>query len=699
VVSTAGKVLAATAVAAMLVFPQVLATRQLLAEATRSGIGYAMAGENSFFPAAGVLALFPFLMGNRTPNVFSQPWWGVWHLCEMLGYVGLVTLVLAGAAVLGSRRARRRGDRPMHGSLVRTWSWLAAGAGVFALGYYLPTYRLIHALPGLRVARCPARMLLAVDLALAVLASVAVDLLIRRAVGRRKESPAGAANGLDQAVRGLLWALPAVMVAALCATAVIAAGVHLLVPWPIPLPFAGSANDALRAVVPTNPAVWVPMIVCAATVAIGLWWLRRPADRWPMVLVLLLADLFVLTRFVDVPADLAVAENAMVSPAAALLTDRADADRPGGQAGAATGRVWGLSETYHDRPAELLLPMTSAIHGFASISTYGPWQSAEHARVLGFRITGQCRSWETLVRRNHLLSLYGVRYLLAADADRRRVIESVHTPDGPRPPAGANVVDPGRWQGPASAGAEGVLRLRTPVMWWESSVSQRVELAEAGTYRISMEVRGPAGGAANHLIADVMPIRVGRPRYVGHELALVAHPEQVTGDWRRFEWWFDLPAEWAGPAELRIHTQSERPIEVRNVALCAAPRPVPLAWQGRLPPGSAVYRDLTPGGLEPRREGEPRVHVYENRLWRRGGDVTVLDEEEVSESALERLKFDGPLTGPEGAEAVVDVSLGTGIQLPLWDAGSVCLVGAGLLAAMGGYGVFAGRRGAKKGPS
>ena len=213
-------VLAAVALALLAAAPQLAVTMEFMSTVTRQKIGLAMAGENSFFPTSAVLAFFPFLQGSRTPNFFPQSWWGSWHLCEMLGYVGLVTLVLAATAVWrgfrkGGDAARTQGKRehvftgspfcavecstaqkgePVNACsqtpaslsaslssftpLVRAWTWMLIGAGIFMLGYYTPVYGLIHKIPVLGVMRCPARMVLAVDMALATLAAVAVHVLL-----------------------------------------------------------------------------------------------------------------------------------------------------------------------------------------------------------------------------------------------------------------------------------------------------------------------------------------------------------------------------------------------------------------------------------------------------------------------------------------------------------------------------------------
>ena len=309
----------------MLAFPQIEATVGLLTQTTRRHIGYATAGENSFFPAAAVLALFPMLMGNTTPNFYPQKWWGVWHLWEMLGYVGLVTLVLAAGAVwtLYRRRSREAGDGPQAAAgedltpIVRIWTWIGLGAGLWALGYYLPTYMLIHRIPLLGVVRCPARMLVVVDLALAVLAAVAVHGVMQGGPDRPRLTEPGAGGVSPRpgaSCRRRWWGR-----------------------WRrwrrrrgwwrswrgrFRLPFAGGPAEAWAALHLANPAVWVPLVLTVATVAAIQFWIAAPARRWwAVILVLLLVDLFSVAGFVDVPADLRGGPDPDRSPAAAWMRE------------------------------------------------------------------------------------------------------------------------------------------------------------------------------------------------------------------------------------------------------------------------------------------------------------------------------------------------------------------------------------------
>ncbi len=576
--------------AAAITAPQLAASAELLMATTRQRIGYATAGENSFMPISAVLALFPMLMGSRTPNFYPQSWWGPWHLCEMLGYVGLVTLVLAAAAVWRLYRRRTDAAAGESTSLVRTWTWIGAGAGVWMLGYYLPTYRLIHAIPVLGVVRCPARMLLVADMALATLAAVGVHVAITGRPQRRVRRLARTTR------RGALVYLPAAMILTLLTVAGLGALLRAFWADKLPNPFVGGAEDMLSAVWPGSAAVWVPLATAGATAACVAVWLARPRRRWGLLAGLLVIDLFFVARFVDVPGDNSL-RRTDASPAATWLAEH-DPD--------GSYLVWGLADSYHDRASELLLPKACEATGFATISGYGPFQSPAHARLLGFTVHGHNRDWRSLVRRNHLLSLYGVRYLLASHAEHRQVIESVRVAEA-RPADGENLLHDG-WETSRADVTGDTLRLRAPALWLPASAKQYVELTGGRVCRIALNARGPDGGAANTLRAEFLP----HPGPADGETAMIVAPEQITSEWRHFEWTFRVPGGGDVSGTFKLSTMSERPIEVRDFSLRASDWERPVVLGDAVAPGERVY--VRRAELPPALSGRRGVAIYENRL-------------------------------------------------------------------------------------
>ncbi len=640
----------AVALAGVLAAPQIIATAGLLEQCTRRSIGYAIAGENSYFPPAALLFLFPMITGSRTPNFFPQQWWGPWHLCEMLGYVGLVTLVLALCAVRRMYRKPRPGngdpsaldDAQVSGlrDIVRPWTWICLGVMVWMLGYYLPTYRLIHMIPAIGVVRCPARMMLALDLGLAVLAAVAVHAV----AGHGETWPK-----LRRSIRrGALLILPATMLCAWGLLSVFALFASKYCPGQMPFPMSGGVADALAAVAPSNPALWVPFGVMFATAVAVLVFLRRPESRAPLLVVLLLADLFLISRFVNFPPPGAPAQRPERSPAARWLAENAPDDKP--------YRVWGLGDYYNDRPAELLLPKTAHALGVSTINSYGPFHTDTHAHLFGFRIFGTTRNWRRLLRRNYLLSLYNVRYILAAGGEYRRVLESVRVPRTPVPADGANLLT-GEFDLVGAEMSDGVLRLRSRFFFSQSAATQKVSLKDDTVYKISLEVRGPRGGAAHFLRAQIDQPLYGKVDFDKDPLALLVYAEQIGRRWRRFQRTFRTPPDVPEEVTFRLYTLGERPVEVRNISLRRSSPPSPLLV-APLPPGvrsgDKVYRrvaQLPP--LDPR--DEP-VAIYRNLLCRdEPAEFVPADHRKI-----ESLKWPGEAEAADICRPILDVGVRTG---------------------------------------
>src|SRR4030095_15486380 len=112
--------------------------------------------------------LAPYVMGGGDGRVFRAPYLGPPYYQEMVGYVGVLTIMLVLIAVLVKSEAR-------------TKFWVVVGIlGFFlAFGSYAPleSYRLIYYVPILNLFRVPARHLREVDFALAVLAGIGLTRL------------------------------------------------------------------------------------------------------------------------------------------------------------------------------------------------------------------------------------------------------------------------------------------------------------------------------------------------------------------------------------------------------------------------------------------------------------------------------------------------------------------------------------------
>jgi len=365
----------------------------------------------------------------------------------------------------------------------------------------------------------------------------------------------------------------------------------------------------------------VPLAMAFVTVLVVRWWMKAPGGRVAALICLLLVDLFMITRFVDVPARASV-HSGLASPAAAWLRDEAAATRP--------FRICSLARSYCDRPGELLLPKAGQAMGFATITSYGTWQSPAHAHLFAFDRYGHNTDWAWLIRRNHLLSLYGVRYILAAEPEFREVIESVKVAESGR--AGPEV-PVGRWELHNAEERSGSLRLMTPFMWRPSRAWTQVALGGGRVYTARFEARGPDGGAANYLSVWLYRDLGGGRYFGGQELSSLIGDHRIGPDWRRFEWTFRTPAETPQDVHFGLTTLSERPIEVRGVKLRESGITLPINIGRKLEAGRNVYEKVAE--FPPLNAGDRPVVIYENLLWQPG----VALQREATGADIERLKW------------------------------------------------------------
>lgn len=599
------------AVGLLVMLPQLLSSFALLSAATRQHVGFATAGENSFPPTNAVLALFPLIMGCRTPNRWVEvPWWGAWHLCETLGYVGLLTLALAGSALV---RLWRRGSGGPWSPLVKLWGCLLGAAGVLMLGYYLPpVFWLVRKLPVLNIIRAPARWLEVADMALAVLAAVGVHVLTTPSAGAANDGSPAALPGAPAVARsfrrGIMLVLPAAMVGSMA----LMAGLTLLLQGRFPErfaePFAGGPPQVWQSLRPDSPALWVPWAVLAVSAGGAILFLRRPARRSWVLLACLAFDLLLVARAVDMPGDPRAVDR--MNPATAELVKALSADEP--------FRVLHLTNDYFTQPSAALAPKLSGMFGVESLAGYGPFQTPAYAHLFGLRIFGYSRDWAWLVRRNHLLSLYNVRYILCQEP-YRAVLESVviGDPNAP-PPEGPNMAT-SAWRLERAWQDGDTLSLDRAWLFYPAVAQQEVDLAPGQVYRIELSARSPQG-AGGDLWAEVsgdvgavdFPKSPFPAAFYDESGGLLVPPEQIGRQWRHHAWTFELPAN--APARLRftVKTFSETPIEVRDVRLVATCWERPINLGGRLAAGEPVYELLA--SYERGGDAAGTIYVYRNRL-------------------------------------------------------------------------------------
>ena len=149
------------AIGLLLAAVQMFPTFELLRRSERSAATYEFFTSFSM-PKRFILSFVaPYVMGGGDGRLFRAPYVGPPFYSEMVGYVGVLAIMLAVTAVLIKPDVR-----------TKFWSVVAIVCLLLAFGGYAPFYfyKLLYYVPVLNLFRVPARHLMEVDFALAVLA-------------------------------------------------------------------------------------------------------------------------------------------------------------------------------------------------------------------------------------------------------------------------------------------------------------------------------------------------------------------------------------------------------------------------------------------------------------------------------------------------------------------------------------------------
>ncbi|HEY0431313.1 MAG TPA: YfhO family protein, partial [Pyrinomonadaceae bacterium] len=230
---TAGVILAAV---------QLLPTIELLRHSLRAAASYDFFSSFSMPPRFVLTFFAPFIMGGGDGQLFRAPYIGPAFVGEYIAYVGALTIMLALLALFLKPDTR-----------TKFW-WLVAGVCLaLAIGRFLPlnAYKLVYYVPVLNLFRVPARHLMEVEFALAVLAGRGLTALV---------SPANRARLLRTVavIGGLVFVLTC-----------------LTVSWWRP------ANFQLGRLGPVTilraPELFVPILIAGLS-AVALWYFARKRE-------------------------------------------------------------------------------------------------------------------------------------------------------------------------------------------------------------------------------------------------------------------------------------------------------------------------------------------------------------------------------------------------------------------------------------
>lgn len=371
---------------------QLVPTLLHVRECTRGQRGYMDFVENSWYPQSAVGWVLPMFFGQRTPNFFDQPYWGPSHQVEQFGYAGLMTLILAAAAVFNGWRgnAARRG-----------WVVLIVFSLLLALGLFGPICPLLYWLPGANLFRVPARALLLVNLAMAGLAGGVVDDLVGALTPQRARLRA----------KLLEWTRRPVVRAVVLIGGLVAIGLAVDIFLP-----GRERAELLLTVRPWKPAVLTPLLLLMMTLVVLRGVVRRwqrPTGIWLLAAALLI-DLGVIGWTVDVPKDAR-------RPADLLADSRREEWLPmvrgsRGRLWVVTGRQNGVPGEYVDSVAKCAANLNILEH-IQTLTDYGPLQPRTLPEALQFKPWGEALWAAELLQDSGWMRDFGVEWVLLCEPE------------------------------------------------------------------------------------------------------------------------------------------------------------------------------------------------------------------------------------------------------------------------------------------
>jgi hypothetical protein len=160
--------LAVLAVGLMLAAVQILPTVELLRNSLRASASYDFFSSFSMPPRFALTLFAPYLFGGGNGLLFRAPYVGPTFFGEYVAYVGLLTIMLALLAILLKRDAH-----------TKFWTTVLVVCLLLAFGRFLPfhLYALVYYIPVLNLFRVPARHLMEVEFAFAVLAGRGITVI------------------------------------------------------------------------------------------------------------------------------------------------------------------------------------------------------------------------------------------------------------------------------------------------------------------------------------------------------------------------------------------------------------------------------------------------------------------------------------------------------------------------------------------
>jgi len=364
---------------------QIFTTYGILDQTERQELSYSeFCG--GYFPFTSLpLFFFPFFLGAPYPRSVPLRYCGSHYYHELMPWIGVFPLVLAGWGFCVYRRGRRR---------FMVWSWLLIGllSLLLSFGPQISLYRLTYYIPGYNLFKGPAKNILGIHLSVSVLAALGIQALV---VSKRRRP--GVFRGI---VKGMLVAMVGM---GLLMSGFIAL-LHLfnIQKWPDTAP-----SNTFSYYRFTSPGIWISLCAVGLYVLV-LVILKFFKKSWILVffpLLLLGESLFVKHNLYIKSVNM---ENIFISPEKNEVYSFLSQREPVLD----DFRIYPVRMKIGDGIEEIFYPCINEVYGIRSLSGYGPLFHKDFATLTSIRSTGISYRTEQLIKGNRILSLLNVKYLL-----------------------------------------------------------------------------------------------------------------------------------------------------------------------------------------------------------------------------------------------------------------------------------------------
>lgn len=542
----------------LIALPQLVATQELSRFGLRVGHSYDFFTEYSFPPFMLPTLLFPFIFGTA----YGGAYWGLWNTTEMIGFVGILPLVLS---IWGTLKLGRKN---LH---VRFFALLALLAFLLALGSYNPLYRLMFFVPVYNLFRVPARHWLEVNLAISILSAFGLHHLLN-------------GSDLKKKSRELLVAL---LVLSFLCLVFLGVGKSLFAKPYFAFLFRQNAQELLAdAFNWQNPAVFIPVgFLCVYLAWVYLLLRVVNSSSWQKKILVgagiafVLAEGFSFGGYHDINyVKSSEARNRLFNSLTTFLKEMAGHER-----------VVFISNHEHLS----LFNVPAQIH---SLNGYDPLMPGCVHQLLNMSAAGVSDDWGVLLRNNLIFSVLNTRYIILPRQDvyKYRLAENRAGAEG----AKSINIPLGNWYFRNSTETgKGEFTLASPHQDAVSTIYQSLGLLPNTNYLLSLEARsqGEEQGRTKGLHFDLY----GGPGYDSLEQELYVDAKELSQAYGTYYKIIDTGDNIPDRVELRIFSFSKEAIQVRNIEIKevnGSPPPQMVNWNPDARKEDPIYREVFDDG-------------------------------------------------------------------------------------------------------